>query len=56
MEIEIIERGKGNILLFESYEYVKHSQLNNGDYLWRCSKRHKTKCKVYLTVSPVSTH
>lgn len=55
MDIEIIERGKGKILLYEGYEYVKHSQYKNGNYIWRCNKRHKTKCKGSLTVTPVST-
>lgn len=56
MSIEIIKRGKGNILLFQGHEYTKHSHYKSGNVMWRCNQRHKTKCKGSITVTPVSLY
>lgn len=55
-DISIITRGRGKVLIYEGYEYYKHSDYQNEETLWRCAKYKKTKCGGTLNLLPVSLY
>lgn len=53
-EMKIVRRGRGNVLLFEGFQYYFHTKYENGNCIWRCKNFKKSeKCTGIVTVMKV---
>lgn len=53
--IQIIDRGRGKVLLSSGRQYYRHVSYKNGTSLWRCKESKTTKkCAGSVTINTVS--
>lgn len=51
VNIEIIDRKGGKVLLYSGHQYHKKKAYKNKSILWRCANNRKLKCTGYLTIN-----
>lgn len=49
-EFSIVTKGRGKVMLYNGYEYVKKKVYKSGGVWWRCCQQLKKKCTGSVTI------